>query len=211
MMIDPRQHAAEIALSLLDRAGRAALSAADCMRLVEQIRLAPGLLRRAAHALSAQCDAPALEALLTLPPGVPGVVEGAYKAMHGGVVRIRRDTTPYPAMLALDFRRSRSQSFQAVLGRAHAVFGEGLEALDVDGKRHYRVVLSEGRGTLAGRAAAAAADVQWLHARLSRLKGTRLWLNGWCFPADGPLRAPVQVHLVRGWLSWAATRTETKR
>lgn len=209
-MNDPRQHAVEIAQGLLERAGRVPLDAAECLRLVEQIRLAPGLVRRAAHALSAQCDAASLEALLTLPPGVPGVVEGAYKAMHGGVVRIRHDATPSPAMLALDFRRSRAQGFAAVLTRAHAVFGDGLEALDVDGRRHYRVGLHEGRGTLAGRSAAAAADVQWLHAHLARLRGTRLWLNGWCFPSDGPLRAPVQVHLVRGWLSWAAARTETR-
>src|SRR5690606_2123116 len=103
----------------------------------------------------------------------PGVVEGAYKAMNAGVVRARRDASHCPAMLALDFRRSRSPAFESVLARAHAVFGDGLEALDVDGRRHYRVVLSEGRGTLAGRVAAAAADVQWLHARLARLRHTR--------------------------------------
>ncbi len=38
----------------------------------------------------------------------------------------------------------------------------------------------------------------------------RLWLDGWCFPVDGPWRAPIQVHLVRAWLGWAAGRTETR-
>ena len=102
-------------------------------------------------------------------------------------------------------------SFAALVQRARQVFGTGFERLDVGGQPHYRVSLREGRGTLAGRVAATAQDVQWLHGRLGRLKGTRLWLNGWCFPVDGPWRAPVQVHLVRAWLSWAAGRTDTRR
>lgn len=209
-MSDPRQHAATIVLGLLDRARRTPLSAAECHRLVEDIRLTPGLLRRAAHTLSAQCDAAALEALFTLPAGVPGVVEGAFKAMRAGVLRTRQGGGHCPAMLALDFRRSRAKGFDDALSRARAVFEDGLEALDVGGRVHYRILVHEGRGTLAGRAAAASGDLQWLHARLARLRGTRLWLNGWCFPEDGPLRAPVQVHLVRGWLAWAATQTETR-
>jgi hypothetical protein len=72
------------------------------------------------------------------------------------------------------------------------------------------VSLREGPGTFAGQVAARSQDVQWLHGRLGRLRGTRLWLNGWCFPVDGAWRAPIQVHLVRAWLSWAAGQTQTR-
>jgi hypothetical protein len=210
-MSDPRTAAAARIATLLDRAARSPLSAPECAELVEALRLAPGMLRRAAHALSAQADAAAVDALLTLPPGVPGVVEGLYRAMRGGVARRRRDGTDCPLFLALDFRRSRARAFDAALDRARAVFGDALEALDVDGRAHYRLLLARGPGTLAGRAAAAAHDVQWLHTRLGKLRGARLWLNGWCFPQDGPISPAIQVHLVRGWLSWAATQTETRR
>jgi hypothetical protein len=111
----------------------------------------------------------------------------------------------------MDFHHSRARWFHDAVRRAFAVFGDGLEHLRVDGKAAYRIRLHAERGTLAGRAAAAAHDVQWLHERLGRLKSTRLWLNGWRFAGDGPLRPPAQVHLVRGWLSWAASQTETRR
>jgi hypothetical protein len=210
-LTDPRQQAATRITAQLDRARRAPLPAEACWQIVEDLPLAPGLLRRAALALSNQADGPAIDALLTLPAGIPGVVEGVYKAMRQGVRRRRVDGDECPAVLALDFRRSRAQTFADALRRAWAVFGDGLEFLEVDGKPAYRLRLAAGRGTLAGRAAAAAQDVQWLHGRLAPLRGTRLWLNGWCFPSDGTLRCPAQVHLVRGWLAWAAGQTETRR
>ena len=210
-MTDPRAEAATRVSNLLTRAGRGALPAEACWQLVEDLPLTPGMMRRAAAALSSQSDGPAIDALLALPAGVPGVVEGVYKAMRHGVRRVRRDGTPFPAMLALDFRHSRAKAFPDALQRAWAVFGEAMDFLRLEGKAAYRVRLHAERGTLAGRAAAAAHDVQWLHGRLAPLKGTRVWLNGWCFRPDSNLRPPAQVHLVRGWLSWAASQTETVR
>lgn len=209
-MIDRRTEAAQALEQLLARARRSALPAEDCQRLVEHVALVPGRLRQVAHALSAQRDPASVDALLQLPPHVPGVVEGVHAAILLGVTRRRRDGQPCPAQLALDFRRSRARAFEEALARAHQVFGPDLERLDVDGQPCFRVTVTEGRGTLAGRVAVIAQDVQWLHARLGRLRGTRLWLGGWCFPVDGPWRAPIQVHLVRAWLQWAASRTETR-
>lgn len=209
-MSDPRSEAAEALELLLGRARRSPLGAADCQRLLEHVAHVPGRLRQVAHALSAQRDAAAVDALLQLPPHVPGVVEGVHAAITAGVTRRRRDGEPCPPILALDFRRSRAKAFLEVLARAQQVFGPDFEHLDVDGQPCFRACVREGRGTLAGRVAAIAQDVQWLHGRLGRLKGTRLWLDGWCFPVDGPWRAPIQVHLVRAWLGWAAGRTETR-
>lgn len=210
MATTPIEHAVADATTLIARAGRAPLCAEECGRLVGHVlAAAPGLLRPAAHALSAQRDAAAVDALLRLPGTVPGVVEGIYGAVSHGIVRRRQDGTPCPAMLAIDFRRSRAKSFALIFERARRVFGPGLEPLLAGTQPHFRFALKQGRGTLAGRVSAATVDVQWLHARLGRLKGTRLWLNGWRFDADGSIRAAAQVHLVRGWLSWAASQTET--
>jgi hypothetical protein len=208
---DPRSAAAQALELLLSRARRAPLSAEDCQRLVEHCGHVPGRLRQVALALSAQRDAAAVDALLQLAPHVPGVVEGVYAALATGVTRRRHDGQPGPARLALDFRRSRAKGFAAALARAQQAFGPDFERLDVDGQPCFRVSLRDGRGTLAGRVASVAQDVQWLHQRLGRHKGTRLWLNGWCLPVDGPWRAPIQVHLVRAWLAWAAGQTETRR
>lgn len=210
-MSDPRSEAAQALEQLLARARRGPLPASDCQRMVEHVGLVPGRLRAVALALSAQRDAASIEALLLLPPHVPGVVEGIHGALLAGVTRTRRDGQPCPHLLAIDFRRSRAKSFSELLHRAQEVFGSELERLDVGGQPCFRVSVHEGPGTFAGRVAARAQDIQWLHGRLGRLRGTRLWLNGWCFPVDGPWRAPVQVHLVRAWLSWAAGRTETRR
>ena len=207
---DPRELALADATALIERARRRPLSPQECQRLVGQVlSAAPGLLKPAAHALSAQRDAAAVDALLSLPPTVPGVVEGLYHALSSGVRRRRRDDTECRAMLAMDFRRSRSRGFQEILDRARRVFPQ-LEQLQIGNRTQYRFRLEEGRGTLAGRVAAATVDVQWLHQRLAKLKGSRLWLNGWRFDAEGPVRPPAQVHLVRGWLSWAASQTQTR-
>ncbi|MCR9160403.1 MAG: hypothetical protein ACE37F_18485 [Nannocystaceae bacterium] len=208
-MTDPRAEAMQTLEGLLVRAGREALDAHACARMVELTGLVPGWIKRVAHALSAQRSAAAVDALRRMQPGVPGVVEGLYQAFAHGIVRTRADGSHAPVMLSLDFRRSRSKGFEDLLERAQAVFGDGFEALMVGKKLHYRVALFGGRGTLAGRAAAIANDLTWLHAKLARLKGTRLWLNGWSFESSGAFKAPVQAHLVGGWLSWAATQTHT--
>jgi hypothetical protein len=208
-MTDPRTDALEGLTRLVSRASRGPLAADECLRAVELVGLVPGWATRVAHVLSSQRDPAAVDALRQMSPQIPGVVEGLYQAFTHGVTRHRRDGSPSAAMLAIDFRGSRARFFDDALARAAAAFGDALEVLRVDDRIHYRFGLFEGRGTLAGRASAAAHDIQWLHAHLGRLRGTRLWINGWCFDADGPLRTPVQVHLVRGWLSWAASRTQT--
>lgn len=208
-MSDPRQQALAEATRWLDTARRRSLTAIECHALVEAVGHAPGLLRPTVQALSCQRDAAAVDAILALPPTVPGAVEALYAAFHGGVVRQWPDGSRAPALLALDFRRSRSAAFTEVLARARQVFGEGLEWLSVDGREVHRIVLDARRGTIAGRAAAAALDLQWLHGRLAKLRGTRLWLNGWCFDEHGSVRPAVQAHLVRAWLGWAARQTAT--
>jgi hypothetical protein len=208
---DPHTEAAAQVDRLLGRARRKRLSGADCQALVEHVGLVPGRLGTVAHALSAQRDSAAVDALLQLPPHVPGVVEGLHAAMLAGVTRRFAHAPEGQTFFALDFRRSRSRMFGELLRRAEQVFESDFERLDVAGRAHYRVSVRQGRGTFAGRVAAKSQDIQWLHGRLGRWKSTRLWLNGWCFPVDGPWRAPIQVHLVRAWLSWAAGRTETLR
>lgn len=209
-MNDPRTEAMHVLGDLLKQAERKALTAEACMQMIEHVRLVPGLLKRVAHALSAQRSAPAVDALLCLAPNVPGVVEGLYQAFLHGVSRKRTDGEDCAPMLALDFRRSRARAFEDLLQRARAAFGDRFETLDVGGKIHYRFGLQSGRGTLAGRASAVSHDLQWLHQALGKLKGTRLWLNGWPFPSEGPLTAAHQVHLVRAWLAWAGTQTHTR-
>ena len=82
-------------------------------------------------------------------------------------------------------------------------------ALDVGGKLVYRVGLGEGRGTLAGRSAAVAGELQWLYDRLARHAGTRLWVSGWRV-AEGPASAAVGRHLLQAFLSWAGQQVHTR-
>jgi hypothetical protein len=209
-MTDPGTVALEELAPLIQRASSRTLDAADCLRMVDLVQRVPGYIKRVAHALSAQRSAAGVEALRRMPPGVPGVVEGLHRAFAHGVARARIDGTPAPPTIAIDFKRSRARSFAELVDRARAVFGDGFETFRVGGAVVHRFGLHGARGTLAGRASAIAHDLQWLHARLSRQKGTRLWLNGWSFPSEGPLTSAVQVHLVRAWLQWAATQTNTR-
>lgn len=208
-MNDPRQRALHTASTWLDTAKRRPLGSGECMELVDALGLVPGLLRTAVGVLSCQRDAAAVDALLALPAGVPGWVEALFGAFAGGVVRSRVDGGRVVPMLAIDFRRSRAAGFEDALTRAQQVFGDALEQLEVGGHIHHRFALGAGRGTLAGRAAAVAHDVQWLHGRLGKLRGTRTWINGWCFDEHSAVRPAVQVHLVRAWLSWAARQVTT--
>lgn len=208
-MNDPRQHALGVATRWLDTARRRPLVAAECAELVDALGLVPGLLRTAVGVLSCQRDGAAIDALLLLPAGVPGWVEALFGAFAAGVVRQRVDGRPSTPMLALDFMQSKAAGFEETMARARHVFGTALEDLRVEGRIHHRFMLEAGRGTLAGRAAAVAHDVQWLHGRLGRQRTTRTWINGWCFTADGKVRPPVQIHLVRAWLTWAARQVTT--
>lgn len=209
-MTDPGTAALEELAPLVQRASSRTLDPQDCLRMVDLVQRVPGFLKRVAHALSAQRSAAGVEALRRMPPVVPGVVEGLHQAFANGVLRTRIDGTPAPPTIAIDFKRSRARSWQELCDRARAVFGDGFETFRVGGAIVHRFGLQGTRGTLAGRAAAVAHDLQWLHGRLSRHKGTRLWLNGWPFPSEGPFTAAVQVHLVRAWLQWAATQTQTR-
>ena len=209
-MTDPSTAALEELAPLVQRASTRRLDPADCLRMVDLVQRVPGYIKRVAHVLSAQRSAAAVEALRRMPAGVPGVVEGLHQAFAHGVARTRLDDTPAPPTIAIDFKRSRARGYDEIVDRARAVFGDGFETFRVAGAIVHRFGLHGARGTLAGRASAIAHDLQWLHAKLSRWKGTRLWLNGWSFSSEGPLSPAVQVHLVRAWLQWAATQTSTR-
>ena len=209
--MDPRQRALVELDMLISRGRGAPLTAADCMHLTELVPLVPGRARQVVDHLSAQGDAAAVEALLQLPSHLPGLVEAIHHAVGKGVARRRIDGKSPVRLLALDFRHSRAKNFPDLVGRAALTFGPQFERFDVRGRPHYRFMVREGAGTLAGRVSAAAQELLWLHGRLARLRGSRLWINGWCLPSDGPFGAAVQVHWVRAWLGWAALQTETRQ
>jgi hypothetical protein len=200
--------------ALLALAESGPLDAAACRRMVELSAAVPGRLRRVVTALTHQRDAAAVEALLALPPGGPSIVEGVFAALRRGVTRRRPDGEPFPRMLALEFRSSSSRRFPALVERASAAFGEQLERIRVGTKLHYRVAILErttdGRreagSSLGERVAPVELDLESLHRDLGRLRGVRLWLNGWRFDDDSPLRPRTRAPLLRGWLEWARTQ-----
>ncbi|MEE9385859.1 MAG: hypothetical protein V3V08_20810 [Nannocystaceae bacterium] len=208
--MDPQQEAVTRLESLVSRGGRSVLSATHCQEMIELTALVPGRIRAVAESLAGQRSACGLDALLQLPANVPGVVEGAFQVFAIGVTRQHVDGSRCPAMLAIDFRTSRARNFSELLDRAARVFGSDLERLRIVDQIFYRIAIFEGPGTLAGRVASKAADLHWLHARLAKLKGTRLWLNGWCFADTGPLRPAAHVHLVRAWMGWASQQVHTR-
>lgn len=207
--MDPRVDALARLDALLSRASRAAPDAADAQAMVDLLRFAPGRSRRVAETLAASRSSGAVDALLQLPASIPGVVEGLHQAFSHGVTRTRRDGSPGSPLLALEFVHSRARRFPEYLERAQTAFGGALRRFRVDGRVHYRFALEPAPGTLAGRVAVVAHDLTWLHRQLAKLKGSRLWINGWPFDADGPFGASVQVHLLRAWLTWAGQQTAT--
>lgn len=142
-----------------------------------------------------------------LPPRRPGAPPQAAEGPSAA--------TDAPRVLALDFRSSRTRSFPDLVRRAQAVADvaracaefETLAVVDRPGDRqHYRLAVWQGRAPAAAVAAALRAahlDLTWLHARLVRLRGTRLWLNGWCFADDHPIGPAAQAQLLQAWLRWA--------
>lgn len=199
------------ALLLLAESGP--LDARSCLHVTELCALAPGRMRRAVAALSRQRDAAAVDALLGLPAGTRGVIEGVFGALRRGVTRGDPERGPLPHMLALEFRSSSSRSFPQLLARASAAFGSELERIRVGNKLHYRFTLSERtsedalRG-LSARARSAEFDLLALHQDLARLRGVRLWLNGWCFDEHSTLRPPARAALLRAWFEWAREQGE---
>ncbi len=230
----------------------AALSAAECERLAALAHRIPGRQRRVAAALGGQRSAPAVDALLRLPSTLPGVVEGLFRAFRAGVRRIHTVEVPLevpgnalgrgaaswtsPAVLALDFRSSRSRQFPALLRRARLSFGSALERLDIGAagtnsakNTVYRLAvwgpeidphvdadasLDRWRPDVPKKPpqlSTLADEFTWLHAQLGKLRGTRLWINGWCFPhtrVRAEITQAVQVHLVRAWVEWARDTVE---
>src|SRR5690606_38426379 len=67
---------------LIAMAGRARLTRQACERCVALLAAAPGRTRDVAEALAAQRSAPAVDALLRLPAGTPGRLEGVFQAVR---------------------------------------------------------------------------------------------------------------------------------
>ncbi|MCA9701672.1 MAG: hypothetical protein KC431_29395 [Myxococcales bacterium] len=187
--------------ALLALAAGGPLPAADCLRMVSLLEAAPGRRDRVVTALARQRDTAAVDALLTLPTGTRGMIEGVFAALRSGVSR-DFDHAAAPRMLALEFRSSTSSRFPPLVARAQAAFGPRLERLRVDGALHYRLVLQEGP-KLRSQVRALELDLERLHRELLRIRGVRLWLNGWCLDDRSAIRPPARVPLLRGWLDWA--------
>lgn len=116
-----------------------------------------------------------------------------------------------PRALALDFRSSRTRSFPELVRRAQAIAAQARGCAEFDalavhgagGRHHYRLSFWTDRAPPAAVAAALRAvhlDLTWLHARLVRLRGTRLWLSGWSLADDHPIGPAAQAHLLQAWL-----------
>src|SRR5690606_21055159 len=100
-----------------------------------------------------------------------------------------------------------ARRFPALVERATAAFGGQLERLRVADALHYRFAMFERADPipLSVRVRPLALDIEGLHRDLLRLRGVRLWLNGWCFDEQSTVRPPVRVPLLRGWLNWATS------
>lgn len=192
------------------------LDADECLALIEALHDAPGRMRRVVERLSGQRDAAAVEALLRLPTGTSGVVEGLFAALRRGVARTRVDGQAGERMVAIEFRRSEARRFATVLERTEAAFGPELEHLrgHTSATRHggpiYRVALFERRPvrpSLRRRVREHALELEHLHRSLLRLRGVRVWFNGWSFDDHSSLRPPARVPLLRAWLDWASSES----
>jgi hypothetical protein len=119
-------------------------------------------------------------------------------------------------MVAIEFRRSEARRFTSVLERSEAAFGGELEHLRGTTQRApiYRVALFErrpARPSLRRRVSERALELEHLHRSLLRLRGVRVWLNGWSFDDHSSLRPPSRVALLRAWLDWACAESEESR
>ncbi|PRP90373.1 hypothetical protein [Enhygromyxa salina] len=202
-MSEGPRHAALTELdALLSLADAGPLDASSCQRVLELSPLVPGRIRRIVDVLGRQRDAAAVDALLGLPAGTRGVVEAVFTAIRHGVARRRPDRVVCPRMLALEFRSSSARRFPRLLERAVAAFGDDLERIRVEGRLRYRLALVERDPPdpqLCARAAALELDIESLHRDLARLRGVRLWLNGWRFDEASNLPPPSRAPLLQGW------------
>jgi hypothetical protein len=233
--LDPRRAALIELDGLLALARSSPLGRDACQRLIELAPTVPGRTRQIVEALGRQCDAAAVDALLELPSATPGVIEALFGALRRGVVRQAVDGHEFPHMLALEFRSSKSRRFVSLLERAAAAFGSELERIRIDTRLHYRFALIEAGGealntaspggpralgggealnaaSLRERAAPVELDVEQLHRDLTRLRGVRLWLNGWCFDDRSNVAPRTRTPLLHAWFEWVHTiqpRTNT--
>lgn len=182
----------------------------DLARLAALAAQVPGRRRAVVAALADASTGPALDALLTL-THVPGAPEALARALARGVTRRLPGGADAPAFLALDFRASRARPLPDLLRRAQLLAADPsgaleLEVLRVDERPRYRLAFWAGRLPPRPRAALARAcepDLTHLHARLARLRGARLWLSGFCLPAEGPVSPALQAHLLAAFFTWA--------
>jgi len=203
------------ALAELDALLASALDDDACPRLAALAMQVPGRQRQVAAALGQHATAAAVAALRALPPAAPGVLDALLRCFGRGVAAAHEagpgdsPATGSPRV-ALDFRGSRARGFPDLVARGQAIAtrcsAAEFVALALAGRPHYRLTFWTGRGPAAALAAqlrAAHLDLVWLHGRLARLRGTRLWLGGWRFDADDPLGPAVQAHLLQAWLRHA--------
>lgn len=206
--VDPTRDATDALRELDDLLARP-LDDDDVARAMALVAHAPGRLRAVVAALAALATPAAILALLGAPQ-VPGALEAVARALARGLTRALPGSVAAPVFFALDFRGSRARPFPDLLRRAQLVAADPsgalrLDVLRVDGRPAYR--LSFWPETLPPRPRAAlararVADLTLLHARLARLRGARLWLNGFCFADDGPVSVAAQGHLLAAWLTW---------
>lgn len=210
-------------LDALLAAGRAhGFDWTDAHRCVDLLDFVPGRTAVVARALDDALDASSLDALWRLPPDVPGVLEGAHRGIRRGLSRpwpMRGSERPVeglamrfaPRRLAIDFPASRARHFPATLARAHESLGAGatpldaplrtrLEALEVGRKRHYRACVDlSPQTTLSDQKGDVAVEFEQLRGNLARLKGVRLWINGWQVGARVPVPDRARALLVAAW------------
>lgn len=213
--LDPRRAALTELDGMLALARTGPLAPDGCRRLLELAPEVPGRTRQIVDALARQCDAAAVDALLELPPGAPGIIEGLFAALRHGVVRRASSEHEFPHMLALEFRSSPSRRFPGLLARASAAFGSELERLRIDGRLHYRFALLEPTvhehgSSLRERAIPIELDVEQLHRDLARLRGVRLWLNGWCFDDHSKIAPRARTPLLHAWFEWVHTDADVR-
>lgn len=194
---------------------RSALDDPAIARLVALAPQVPGRQRAVVAALAASDSPAALAALLAL-PDAPGALAAACRHFQAGRTR-RLSAGPgepgplAPPFAALEFRPSRARPFPDLLRRAQRLAADPsgalrLDALRDDGRVRYRLSFWPAELDPPRRAAlarAAGPDLALLHARLSRLRGARLWLSGFLLAGDGPVSPPARAHLLAAFLSWA--------
>lgn len=214
MLLAPRPRATLAELEEFDALAREPLDAEGCGRIAALAHGIPGRRREACELLSTlEPNAPLLNvkgaALLDLPPETPGRIEAVYRLLRLGARRPRIDGGIAPAMLALEFRRSRAADFTELLSQCAEHFAEQLERLELKGRLTYRVRVDPLGAARGG--PELQARWRWVHAKAYKRAGTRMWINGWSFDREGPLSLQAQPHLAAAWFDWASGMAQLER